>query len=508
MSATKIVIPLVLLLVVAGAVSFYVYHFWFDMHYHEWISIPVDRENDLAIMGISPRRGDLRRYVVRRNEEKGIVWKTRLETFGYEVASFTEERFRRDVMLKDGAVSLLYAAENRLYKFNWETGEILSTLDVRLPSGQTAPWLFLQDRETLYLREAPSRDSMVVSAVNFDDFSLRWQTPDLKADLFSEWTMPFQNDRWLVQHRRTMEKGEILAVSKAAGELRQLKVDIPGFLKDDFYYFLDDNRDNPGLCRWDLKTGERENLYSLNDKLSRNELFETYPALWHDGENRLFTLCRENGRSFLKARELATGELLWSLPLPEHYIFSTRILTPTLQESAPEYSLFPEIKSRCLPLPLIDNRNDSAGDDSFRVKYWIVDLEEGKVVLESRGVEQNTLSYARSMEDGILFQNGKYHFMIPQPNAGNVSVMGVMTIDGESGEVEGVVLPGLHMPAGDMPMDDYNLKKSVSSTLPGRTFTFKDGTVLDLENRTLRGKESGNYYLEDITAEMEELYGF
>jgi len=508
MRKTTVAVPLILFLVIAGAIGAYVYYYWFDMYRNDWISIPVDQENDLAVVGISPRRGDLRRYAVRRNPEKKIIWKTRLEKFNYQVASFGEERLRRDVMLMNGAVSLLYASESRFYKFDWETGEILSTLDLQLPSGQTSPWLVLQDGDSLYVKEAPNRDNLIISAINFDDFTLRWSTEELEADLISQWNMPFQNESWLVFHRRTLQRGEILAIDKNTGEHKELEVDIPGFLKGDSYYFLKDNRDTTKLCRWELRTGEREILYLLEENLSRSELFENYPALWHRGEDRIFTLSREDDRSFLIARDLETGNTIWSLPLPEHYIHSTRILGPTLLESAPEFSFYPEIKSRCLPLLLIDPRKGSAGEDSYMVKYWIVDLEKGKVIVESRGVEQNLLSYTRSMEDGMMYLNGRYHLTIPIPDTERLSLVGLMTIDGETGDVESVVLPGLHMKGGDMPMDDYVLTKAVPSPIPGRTFTFKDGTVIDLENRSLRGRESENYYLKDISEEMERLYGF
>ncbi|MDC7234404.1 MAG: hypothetical protein PQJ58_14320 [Spirochaetales bacterium] len=503
--------PVVTLSLIALSITILLlYLFVFGVKYESRTRIPVDANRVLVQTKSNPIIGDSKAYIALMDLNKGMLWKHKLDKDFFSInATMYEQRYRRDVMVKDGAISILLDRDENpqdLYKFDLQRGKLISRLDLPSLHGYYGFWSSLQDTENLYCLSG-SMDDLVLNAISFDSFEIIWSSllPDNGESIHS-YHAPYQNENWIVLHKSDYvpEPQKIYLIDKKTGEARLFPVDSPGVLKGDAYYYPSYRQDNreyksADLIKIDLKSGESETLYEMSPPPQpfSDDRGYSISNIWLY-RDRLIAIHNIQGTATLICRNLESGSVLWRTPLPNFLIdFDREMWHSKDRMAAPEFSGLPHIDVPYLLLPLEDK--SEVESDVPPVKYVLVNLEEGTIRHESQGIPQRfILNY---------YQNSYYHLALPVPDS-PTNAHDLLSIDAQTGDIS-CIRPG-HLYNKDQKsyfyLHEYNeisLRQGLAPML-----LLGDNALIDLKKMEIQGHGRNQYFIDGITDEIGELYGF
>ncbi len=487
------------------------YLFVFGVEYDSRTRIPIDESRMLVQTISNPIIGDSKAYIALMDIDKGMLWKHKLDRDSFSInATMYEQRYRRDVMEKDGFISILLDRDENpqeLYKFDLQRGKLISRLDLPSLNGYYGFWSSLQDSENLYCLSG-GVDNLVLNAISFDSFEIIWSIPlPDNGESIHSYHAPYQNENWIVLHKSDYvpEPQKIYVIDKKTGEARLFPLDSPGVLKDDAYYYPSYRQNNPefksaDLMKINLINGESETLYEMSPPPQpfSDDRGYSISNIWLYRDH-LIAIHNIQGAATLICRNLESGTVLWMTSLPNFLIdFDREMWHSKDRMAAPEFSGLPHIEDPYLLLPLEDK--SEVESDAPPVKYVLINLEDGTICLESQGIPQRfILNY---------YQNSYYHLALPVPGS-PTNAHDLLSIDAQTGAIVSCIRPG-HLYNKDQKsyfyLHEYNeppLRQGLKPML-----ILGDNAYIDLNKTEIQGRRRNKYFIEDITDEIGDLYGF
>lgn len=468
------------------------------------LRVPLDENSSLVVQKRSPRFGETIRYVALIDRNERILWKTELGKAKHDFMPSGEKRFRRDVMLSDSFITYYDIPTETFFKLDRASGDILNSLVLIPDDNALAHWQALHDEENIYLINQGEDGKAKLSSISLADMAINWEIPVETEDDIDFWEIPLQNKRWLILHKdHTNIRKTIMAIDKSTGLYTDFTCSGYGFLKDDYYYAVEERNGEFHLLRKDLKTHEESLLYTLegfHKQMPSDFLYSSYPSLWNYEESLLYlseTGESGNQRQVLRKLNISSGQIEWELSLPESYgLFKS--INPKILSGAPEYSPFPIIRSRHLVLKLA---NLSSGKDKHAlIRYLSVNLDNGFVTWQSDEQMQSygTLDYTGS--EGDIYKKGYYLFFSPEPDNPDSHNHYVFTIDGHSGMPGTMYTVAVSTTSssgeeGVYQLPGYELMNTILRSVTSCDYEMENGTRFDFSKGMVSGKESGSYSL-------------
>jgi len=463
-------------------------------YYHH---IMLDKDNYLLVTSYTPKKGEDHLYLERMNIQNGRQWRFELEN--YDTTPIYESIFDRHCRLYQGKLSFYNSNSGMLSLFNDETGELISSLDIGIDY-EPAYWTALSDDGYVYVQSWKEETKLL--CLSLQDLSLQWATelPCKGSDLSS----PMQSEDWISTYLEdySLSYYPLLFISKKEGTLLSANYDIPGFLKDHFYYGGRWESGTLALYRMDLNTEEEIYLYSLPGEPGEDR---EYPDLCLF-DSKLIYFARNGSSQSVQARDLDQGDLIWALDLPEGFINRKDMWEFQLSRSAPDQAALPLIEHPFLPLLLEDNGPESPVNDIKTHKWVMLDLEQGRIARESITFYwPANWSGGHSILSGIIKSGSTYHMQLPYPDSDYRKSI-LIGFNGLTGETEYCI--------GIQKDSTYGLNmysQWIPRNLQGMRFILVNYEKLylwDLKNLKALNKSAERFQLVDMTGEMEERYGF
>lgn len=463
-------------------------------YYHH---IMLDKDSYLLVTRYTPKKGEDHLYLERMHLQNGRKWRFELEN--YETTPIYENLFDRHCALSNGRLSFYNPGSGMLRLFNDETGELISSREIGIDF-EPAYWTALSDDGYLYVQSWKEETKLL--CLSLQDLSLQWafELPYKGSDLSS----PMQSQNWISTYLEdySINNFPLLFINKSDGSFFSASYDVPGFLKDHFYYGGRWESASLVLYRMDLTLQEEVRIVTLPGEPAEER---DYPDLCLY-KNQLIYFARTGSSQSIQARDLDRGYLIWELDLPENFIKRKYLWEFQLRRSAPDQAVFPLIDHPFLPLLLNDNGPESPVNDIVTHKWVMLDLEEGRIARESRTFYwPEHWSRGHSILTEIVKSGSTYHMQLPYPDSDfRKSIL--IGFNGLTGETE--YCTGFQT-ASSYGLNMYN--QWIPRNLQENRFildNYEKLYIWDLQARKGLNRNAEKILMMDMAREMEERYGF
>ncbi|WP_028974561.1 hypothetical protein [Spirochaeta cellobiosiphila] len=474
-------IPFILILAIIGVI----YSQYFYASYYYSNVIPVDDKHSLVLIEQSWQQRDSQNFLAYNDIDKGIIWKFKVDSLSLMSSSqwMYEKNIRRDVMVKNGQISILLQQEKQeLYKFDINTGQLLGQVSLDSPTNEDEIyyWMCLHDGQNIYCRTINAEGEPSLAAIDFDSFQILWYVP-LKGG-----SAPYQNDKWIISHEKSYPHNYLRVISKVEGTSLLIPHSGRGFLKDDYYYYPDFLQNNEiWLSRIDLNNSHKESLIDISD-LSIPDTDISMSAVIANYKDNLIYYALHDGVQIIISYNLKDNHWNWFSDLPTGYrIFNNDKSDYWL--SSPELTGWPIIQT---PFYIIGVENIN---DQSSYKYIAVNMDsKGSIHWEST-YPINRISRTNN------FKSPNYYLYIPIAGDSRYDNLSIMAVNGFSGDINSWIRLGRYYKGRPQYLEDVMLTHYYAHRKDNpKVIVLDKDAFYNIDRGKIDGRHKNLFFVEDI----------